>query len=130
MRVVVDLFYRDASNYKLSGSTSFGAPLRHADVLRLERCLAAQMGFVPSAVGVEPLAYDPGQRSDDDHPWHDVTGVRLEDGEPDDIRSFTDFVSDCEKADWIEAAMIWERDTPIKEASNDDEDDDWLGDAA
>lgn len=129
--VQIDLFYRDASNYKTSGTVVFGGPLRPADVLRFEKCLIGEMGMIPSAVGLSNLSFDDEGRSEGDHPWHDVTGIRTTSESPDDDRTFARFVRDCEQASWAEAAIAWEAETPLKEYIPDDGDfDDDLDEAA
>jgi hypothetical protein len=129
--VQVNLFYRDASNYKTSGAVVFAGPLRASDVLRLERCLVSEMGMIPSAVGLSNLSFDEEGRSDDDHPWHDVTGVIATKDEPEDDRTFAQFVRDCERASWLEEAARWEAETPLKEYVPDEDDfDDDLDEAA
>ena len=111
MRVRLDLFYRDGSNYKLADSTTFSGRASLRDVLRLQDSLVADMGMVPTAVGLPCLSFSSG-RSTDDHPWHEVTGVAEEPGEPEDPRSFTAFVDECVAADWNAAAIAWACRTP------------------
>lgn len=129
--VQIDLFYRDASNYKNSGRHVFSGPLLPRDVVRLQKCLVDELGFVPTAVGVPDLAFDSGIRSEDDHPWHDIQGVRTTDDPADDDRTFSRFVDDCENASWTDAARTWEEETPLKEYVPDEDDfDDDLDQAA
>lgn len=121
-RVRVDLFYRDGSNYKLSGSTSFAGRASPRDVLRLQDAIKGEEGMVPTAVGLSCLSFSTG-RTEDDHPWHNVVGVQEEFGEPDDRRTFSAFVDECAKADWNAAAARWEYETPLSSEDDDGEDD-------
>lgn len=125
MRVVISLLYRDASNYKTAGEISLAGPLDTRDVERLSDIASLNGGIIPSAVGFSNLEFEYGAaRSEDDHPWHEVTGVRQEEGDPDDLRTFAEFVNECAKIDWVDAAMRWEIDGAT------DDGDDELGEAA
>jgi hypothetical protein len=121
--VRLDFTYRDASNYKMAGSVRFAGEFDFDDVMRLEKSLDPMTGFVPSAVGIEHLQF-PGSagRTDDDHPYHEVHSVSSDPGEPDDERTFKQFVDECEKVNWDEAGERWSRDTPICDAPYDEAD--------
>lgn len=124
IRVKVELLYRDGSNYKLSASTTFAGRASWKDVLRLQDSMRGEEGMVPTAVGLDCLSFSSG-RSEDDHPWHSIVGVQEERGEPQDERTFSDFVDECTKADWIAAAARWDEETPMSPDEDDDcEDDD------
>jgi hypothetical protein len=120
MRVRLDLFYRDASNYKESGSYTFAGPLRAGDVFRLQDAIDGEMGMVPSAVGLEHVSIGEG-RTEDDHAWHEVRCVAIEDGDPEDPRTFEAFVDACAKADWSVAEGRWMVETPFRDPEQDDD---------
>lgn len=120
--VRLDYGYRDAGNYKMAGSVRFAGEFDLADVLRFEAAIDPEGGFVPSAVGIAHLTFpgSPG-RTEDDHPHHTIHRVCTDPGEPDDERTFAQFVDACELVNWDEASARWSLETPMCDGDGNDD---------
>lgn len=80
--LVFDYLYRDADNYKSSGSIWLGGTLTDAERSELVVCLDGGEFFIAEQVGVPPLysalfQYDGGP-NESDHEWHTFAGFRDE----------------------------------------------------
>lgn len=77
--------YRDASNYKADGHVIVEG---HLTWRALTPYLDDGTSFLPGQVGLDALQdrFGTGLNQDDDHVWHDVTGVELTDQPPTDAR--------------------------------------------
>ena len=101
MNTAIDYMYRDASNYKLHDRRVFPGEITDAE----RDAIAAHLGhlevdwvvgyFIPVQLGWEHLAADgewnfPGE---DDHPWHEFTGIELTGARPTEYETIHEFVT-------------------------------------
>lgn len=114
MNVAISVFYRDADNYKSAYQHIFLGPLRPQDVVRMERALDPNLGFIPTALGLPHamLDNDDCKRQSSDTPWHDINGVKATSDNADDSRSFKEFIDELETMNWETASIEWEINNP------------------
>lgn len=105
---LIDYMYRDASNYKQSMTAVLPG------VLTLEQAVAlcnqatggGEDGFRPDRVGLDMADWSSegdGAHYEDDHPWHELTGVALTDAAPTveiDAQTFAVKFEQASLADW------------------------------
>ena len=77
---VFNYLYRDASNYKASGSVSLTGTMNDAERSELVACLDGDEFFVAEQIGLPPLCaalfQHGGGPTEDDHAWHMFDGFR------------------------------------------------------
>ena len=114
MNVAISVFYRDADNYKSAYEHVFLGPLNPKDILRMEKALDPNLGFIPTALDLPHamLCDEDSKRQESDTPWHDINGVKATSDDAEDERTFAQFVNELEAADWEAASIQWEIDNP------------------
>ena len=105
MNTAVDYMYRDASNYKLRDRRVFPGEItaaeRDAIIAHLDGHVSVEEDwylngyFIPVQLGWEHLAADgewnfPGE---DDHPWHELTGIEPTGARPTEYETIHEFVT-------------------------------------
>ena len=119
MNTAVEIYYKDANNYKSSYVHVFKGLLNPKDVIRLEKALDPDLGFVPTCLELRHAMIDENKsaRTDADSAWHSITGIHSTLDAPEDRRTFKQFVDEAEKIDWENAAFEWDVASP----ENDDD---------
>ena len=101
MNTKFSYMYRDGSNYKEGSHAILQGTLTPADITKLKIHLDEGEYFIPSQVGLEDLQHRMTSfPSDDDHVWHEVTGVDSTEESPTDERTAAAFLKDFLKAKW------------------------------
>lgn len=103
MNTRIHYMYRDASNYKASGSqvvrgikkTVTEAELQ--ELKKIEDFIPYEVGF--TALQEELMAYSGGELTDDDHVWHTLEEMVQVTAEPTVDMTFDDFVRRYLKAE-------------------------------
>lgn len=107
---IFSYMYRDGSNYKFGGEVIFGGIPAPGLEQELREAMHDANNFIASQIGIPDVFPFPDQYSfneDDDHCWHEFTGLEPTDRDTTDDknRSITDFVAEVEKigpAGWKE----------------------------
>ena len=76
-----EYFYRDASNYKAHGAVLLDGQLDEARKREIQDRFEREEYFVAERLGVPDLrpklwAWSEGQPNQDDHSWHEFSGLR------------------------------------------------------
>jgi hypothetical protein len=77
--VVFEYLYRDASNYKSSGSVLLGGTIDEGKVASLVSNFEDGVFFIPEAIGIPELRsklYEYGGPNSDDHEYHEFVCLR------------------------------------------------------
>lgn len=112
---IVEYLYRDASNYKAFGAVALPGALTEEQIDAFREDYVDN-DFLPAQVGLpalqsELLAHG-GSDGEDDHIWHEITDIRVEDNASDathqPLRPMTaaEFVAQFDGIDWDESAAI------------------------
>jgi hypothetical protein len=87
--LVFEYLYRDADNYKASGSVWLTGSLTYAERDELVGCLEDGEFFIAEQVGLPPLyegLFQHGGPNECDHAWHQFIGFRDASEIPQDVR--------------------------------------------
>ena len=101
---VIHYAYRDAANYKQAGSWTVTGPAVRTDIEKLLATLDEGEFFVPVSVGIPSLIND---LTEDDHPFHTITGINATNGDADDPRTLAELAR--EGADEVVARLVPDR---------------------
>jgi len=105
--VRLEYMYRDSSNYKAHAEPVIVAgPATDRDLERIRATLSADGHFICEQVGLPPADFDGSAFGawEDDHPWHELTGLELTSAPPNIPLSIEDLLMRFESvAVWMPA---------------------------
>ena len=122
MNTEVSYMYRDGANWKTRSSVVLKGAISPEQEKRIWENLVDELLFIPEAIGL--LSLSPETWGSDDHPWHELTKLKLTEKDPNQEfsdMSIGEFVRKIEKM----TVKDWENigaDIGIKHALEDDDD--------
>lgn len=97
--------YRDASNYKQSGSVVFAGAITPTQRTQVIQALDEGSYLIVEQVGLANLREERWSHgNEDDHVWHEVTEIALTEDAPTDERTIDEFVAELVATTWDEGA--------------------------